>query len=117
MNILKIVDVKLKKYNGEEFPAEVFLNLKSIKAIDRELKELNPDYGYFKSLPLIDQQDVTVTSIYLTNITHKKGETRPLGADFFDNYQIDYFACYDILVQALLECMTDNKPTTEEEKK
>ena len=38
---MKIVDVKIKKYNGEEFPAEVFLNLKSIKAIDSYTKVIN----------------------------------------------------------------------------
>ena len=114
---MKIFELKLKTYDGKEYPVDVFLNLKSMRAIEKELKELNPEYGFFKSLPLVDQAEMDVVSIYVTNVVHKKGEQRPLGADFFDNHQIDFFACYQEVIQTLVQCMEDNKPTTEEEKK
>ena len=45
-----IKDIKVENEKGKEFELEVYINVKSIMAIERDLKQLNPKYNYYTFL-------------------------------------------------------------------
>ena len=110
-----IKDIKIENEKGKEFELEVYINVKSIMAIERDLKQLNPKYNYYTALPLIDKGEMTITLIYICNSIHKRGEKRPVGIDFFDDNDIDFFKYSRELVLKLVECFRDNNPTVKQE--
>lgn len=110
-----IKDMMVKNNNGKEFELEIYINVKSIMAIERDLKQINPKYNYYNALSLIDKGEMTITLIYVCNCVHKRGEKRPVGIDFFDDNDINFFEYSKDLMQKLVECLLDNNPTVKQE--
>lgn len=110
-----IKDITITNEDGKEFELEVYVNIKSIMAIERDLKILNPKYNYYTALPLIDKGEMTIALIYLCNSIHKRGEKRPVGLDFFDDNNINFFKYSSELMSKLVECLYDNNPTVKQE--
>lgn len=110
-----IKDITITNEDGKEFELEVYINIKSVMAIERDLKTLNPKYNYYTALPLIDKGEMTVTLIYICNSVHKRGEKRPVGIDFFDDNNINFFKYSGDLMLKLVECLHDNNPTVKQE--
>ena len=112
-----IKDITVVNEKGKEFELEVYINTKSIMAIERDLKKLNPKYNYFNALGLIEKGEMSVVLTYVCNCVHKRGEKRPVGIDFFDDNDIDYFKYSRDLISKLAECLEDNRPTVKQEGK
>ena len=112
-----IKDVVVKNRDGKEIELEVYINVKSVMAIERDLKQLNPKYNYYNALPLIDKGELSVALVYVCNCIHKRGEKRPVGIDFFDDNNINFFDYSKELMGKLVECLVDNNPTVKQEGK
>lgn len=110
-------ELVLKNDEGKEFEVEVYLNLASIRAIEKELKAIDKNYNFYKCLPLIDMGELTVTITYIANVVHLAGKKNPVGVDWFDNNKINFFEYSQELTLGLIECLNDNKPTAESKKK
>ena len=109
-----IKDIKMENIHGKAFESDIYMNTKSVMAIERDLKALNPKYNYYKCLHLIDEGEMSVLLIYICNSLHKRGEKRPVGIDFFDDNDIDVFKYVNDLIIKLAECLTDNKGKVEQ---
>jgi hypothetical protein len=115
MVIMIIKDITVKNKDGKEIELEIYMNTKSVMAIERDLKMLSPKYNYYKCLPMLDEGEMTILLIYLCNSLHKRGEKRPVGIDFFDDNDINIFAYTDELIVKLAECLTDNQGKVKQE--
>ena len=110
-----IKDVVIENDKGKEFELEVYVNTKSVMAIERDLKQINPKYNYYNALGLIEKGEMSIVLIYVCNCVHKRGEKRPVGIDFFDDNDIDFFKHSKVLVEKLAQCLVDNHPTVKQE--
>ena len=62
-----IKDIRMENIHGKEFELEIYMNTKSVMAIERDLKALNPKYNYYKCLHLIDEGEMSVLLVYICN--------------------------------------------------
>lgn len=103
-----IKDIAVKNKDGKEIELEIYMNTKSVMAIERDLKMLSPKYNYYKCLTMLDEGEMTILLIYLCNRLHKRGEKRPVGIDFFDDNDIDIFEYTDELIVKLAGTVLDS---------
>ena len=77
-----IKDIVVENIDGKKFELEIYMNTKSVMAIERDLKKINEKYNYYRCLPMIEQGEMSILLIYVCNSLHKRGEKRPVGIDF-----------------------------------
>ena len=109
--------VNLVSEKGKEFEVEIYLNNRSIKSIERELKKEYPKLNFNTGIPYLVQGEMIVALIYLENSMHLVGSKHPLGTDWLDDNDIDFLKHSDKLITAFSECLIDLKPTVEPKKK
>lgn len=110
---MTIKEVIVENIHGEKFVLNVFLNLASIRAIEKELKQMDKSYNFYKCLPMIDKGELSITLAYICNCVHLEGKKAPLGSDFFDDHDINFLNYSAELISALAQCLTDNKSGVE----
>ena len=108
-----IKELVLENNKEEKFEVEVYLNLASIRAIEKELKAMDKSYNFYKCLPMIDKGELSITLAYICNCVHLKDRKVPVGSDWFDDHDIDFLHYSRDLVSALAQCLADNKSTVE----
>ena len=69
-----IKDIVVKNDKDKEFELEVYLNIASIKGIERELKQIDPKLNFYKALPLIPQGEMTISVILLETVCIEEGK-------------------------------------------
>lgn len=112
-----IKDIVVKNDKDKEFELEVYLNIASIKGIERELKQIDPKLNFYKALPLIPQGEMTISVIFIGNCLHRRGEKRPVGSEWFDANDVNFFKYSDELIAKLTACLEDLNPTVKDEGK
>ena len=112
-----IKDIVVKNDKDKEFELEVYLNIASIKGIERELKQIDPKLNFYKALPLIPQGEMTISVIFIGNCLHRRGEKRPVGSDWVDSNDVNFFKYSDELIAKLTACLEDLNPTVKDEGK
>ena len=110
-----IKDIKMVNMDGKEFELEIYMNTKSVMAIERDLKMIDKKYNYYKCLPMLDDGEMSILLIYICNSLHKRGEKRPVGIDFFDDNDINIFEYVNELIVKLAECLSDNSGKVKQE--
>ena len=64
---MTIKEVIVENIHGEKFVLNVFLNLASIRAIEKELKQMDKSYNFYKCLPMIDKGELSTFEIFSKN--------------------------------------------------
>ena len=108
-----IKDFSFETYDGKTIDMELFLNIASIKNIEKELKQINPKLNFYNAIPLIQQGEATVAIIYICSCLHKPNNFRCVDSEFFDKNNINYLDYANDLIIALIECLQDTKATKE----
>ena len=108
-----IKQVEIKNDEGKAFNVEVYLNGRSLKQIEKEVKEIDPKMNVWSAIDNFARtKDFIYMSIILGAAVHEKGNKYPVGADWFDDNEISFFG-NDMasLILALNSCFTDLYPT------
>ena len=108
-----VKDFSFETYDGKVIPMELYLNIASIKNIERELKQISNKLNFYNAIPLIQQGEATIAIIYICSCLHKPNNFRCADSEFFDKNNIDYLHYSNELVIALIECLQDTKATKE----
>lgn len=106
-----VKECKVVNGNGNEIPVEIYINGRSVKQIEKELKTIDPKYNFFNCLNLLSKAEMTITFIYLGGFVHKKGNKQPVGSDWFDDNDVSIFEHMEELLTNITECMEDIKAT------
>lgn len=96
---------------GEKVELEIYINGKSVKQIEKELKGINPKYNFYNCLPLMSGGEMTIALIYLGGFVHKKGSKNSVGSDWFDDNDVSIFEHMESLFECVGHCLEDIKPT------
>lgn len=108
-----VKDIVLKNVKGKEFPMEVFINVSTVKEIEKALKAIDKNYTFHNCLEKIFKGEVTIIAIYVTCSLHKQNDWRAVDADFFDKNRINFFEYSAELVDDVIQCLQDMSPTKE----
>ena len=111
--IMIVKDFEFETHDGKVIPMELYLNIASIKNIEKELKSINGKLNFYNAIPLIQQGEATIAIIYICSCLHKPNNFRCVDSEFFDKNNIDYLRYSNELVIALIECLQDTKATKE----
>lgn len=108
-----VKDFEFKTHDEKVIPMELYLNVASIKNIERELKQVSNKLNFYNAIPLIQQGEATVAIIYICSCLHKPNNFRCVDSEFFDKNNINYLDYANDLIIALIECLQDTKATKE----
>lgn len=106
-----IKDILIKNEQGKEFEMELYINVSSMKNIERELKQISPKLNFYKAIPLIQQGELTIAIIFVGSCLHKRGEQRAVGSDWFDDNHVDFLKYANEMIVKLTECLADLNPS------
>ena len=109
-----IKDFSFETHDGKTIDMELFLNVASIKNIEKELKQINPKLNFYNAIPLIQQGEATVAIIYICSCLHKPNNFRCVDSEFFDKNNINYLDYANDLIIALIECLQQDTKATKE---
>ena len=109
-----IKDFSFETHDGKTIDMELFLNIASIKNIEKELKQINPKLNFYNAIPLIQQGEATVAIIYICSCLHKPNNFRCVDSEFFDKNNINYLDYANDLIIALIECLQQDTKATKE---
>ena len=104
-------------YNANIIHSQLVKSTRLLLKIGYNIHNATKIYNYFNALGLIEKGEMSVVLTYVCNCVHKRGEKRPVGIDFFDDNDIDYFKYSRDLISRLAECLEDNHPTVKQEGK
>lgn len=104
-------EINFKNDKGETIETELYINGRTVKQIEKELKTINPKYNFFNGLQMMGLGELTVILIFFGGFIHKKGNKNPVGSDWFDDVGIDVFEYFSEIKKALDACVEDTKPT------
>ena len=60
-----VKDFEFKTQDEKVIPMELYLNVASIKNIERELKQVSNKLNFYNAIPLIQQGEATIAIIYI----------------------------------------------------